>query len=65
MKNNRLLIISGSFPPSSGGPASLLANLIPVLAKEGFKITVLTFGDDEKNKLPCRVERISRKKNKW
>lgn len=65
MKNNRLLIISGSFPPSSGGPASLLANLIPVLAKEGFKITVLTFGDDEKNKLPCRVERISRKKNKF
>jgi len=60
---NRLLIISGSFPPDSGGPASLLPNLIPVLMKNGYEITVLTYGDQADN-LPYKVVRISRRANK-
>lgn len=60
---NKLLIISGSFPPDSGGPASLLPNLIPVLMKNGYEVTVLTYGD-QADELPYRVVRISRKNNK-
>jgi glycosyltransferase involved in cell wall biosynthesis len=61
---NKLLIISGSFPPDSGGPASLLPNLIPELMKNGYEITVLTYGEliDD---LPYKVVRISRRANKF
>lgn len=60
---NKLLIISGSFPPDSGGPASLLPNLIPALMENGYKVTVLTYGDLADN-LPYRVIRISRHQSK-
>ncbi|OIO51181.1 MAG: hypothetical protein AUJ11_02090 [Parcubacteria group bacterium CG1_02_44_65] len=60
---NKLLIISGSFPPDSGGPASLLPNLIPVLMEHGYEVTVLTYGDIVDN-FPYKVVRISRKTNK-
>lgn len=42
----------------------MLVNLIPVLMKEGFAVTVLTFGE-EKDKLPYRVVRISWSMNKF
>jgi glycosyltransferase involved in cell wall biosynthesis len=60
---NKLLIISGSFPPDSGGPASLLPNLIPALMKNGYEVTVLTYGEQVDN-LPYKVVRISRRANK-
>lgn len=60
---NRLLIISGCFPPDSGGPAVLLPNLIPILMEHGYKVTVLTYGDQPDN-FPFKVVRISRKTNK-
>ncbi len=60
---NRLLIISGCFPPESGGPAALLANLIPILMERGYGVTVLTYGD-QTDDLPYKVVRISLKTNK-
>ena len=60
---NKLLIISGSFPPDSGGPASLLPNLIPALMKNGYEVTVLTYGE-QADDLPYRVVRISRRQIK-
>ncbi|MFH0955622.1 MAG: glycosyltransferase family 4 protein [Candidatus Falkowbacteria bacterium] len=57
---NKLLIISGCFPPDSGGPAALLQNLIPILMERGYEVTVLTYGDMVDN-LPYKVVRISRK----
>jgi len=62
--NKKILIISGMFLPIFGGPASLLANLIPVLMKEGYQITVLTYGD-VKDEFPYKVVRISQKGNKF
>ncbi|MFA6307047.1 MAG: glycosyltransferase family 4 protein [Patescibacteria group bacterium] len=63
MDKKKLLIISGCFPPDSGGPASLLPNLIPILMEHGYEVTVLTYGDQIDN-LPYKVVRISRKTNK-
>lgn len=60
---NKLLIISGCFPPDSGGPAALLPNLIPALMKNGYEVTVLTYGDIVDD-LPYKVVRISKKTNK-
>lgn len=60
---NKLLIVSGCFFPESGGPASLLENLIPILMERGYEITVLTYGELVDN-LPYKVVRISRKTNK-
>lgn len=62
--NKNILIISGMFPPALGGPASFLANLIPTLVKEGYQVTVLTYGDI-KDELPYKVIRISQKGNKF
>lgn len=60
---NKILIISGMFPPASGGPASLLANLMPELIKKGFGITGLTYGGNSAD-LPYKVVRIPRKGKK-
>ena len=60
----RVLIISGAFPPEIGGPASLLANLVPSLLEKGYEITVLTYGDVQDD-LPYRVVRISLAQKKF
>lgn len=56
----KLLILTGIFPPDIGGPATQLDYLIRDLRKDGFEISVLTFGD-KNNDYPYKVRKISKK----
>ncbi|MCG2809755.1 MAG: glycosyltransferase family 4 protein [Candidatus Portnoybacteria bacterium] len=62
MKKNRVLILSGVFPPDIGGPATQLDALARELIERGYKIRVLTFGEADGVQYPYLVKRIS---NKW
>jgi glycosyltransferase involved in cell wall biosynthesis len=62
----KLLIISGIFPPKSGGPSSFLAYFIPEIIKRGFEVSVLTYGQTqpEDEKQTYKIIRLSQKGNK-
>jgi len=62
MKRNKILILTGIFPPDIGGPATQLDALIKELIKNGYQVQVLTFGQSDKTKYPYPVKRVS---NYW
>jgi len=63
MKKNRVLILTGIFPPDIGGPATQLDALIRELIKNGYQVRVLTFGSvNLKKEYPYPVKIIS---NHW
>jgi len=45
MTHRRLFIASGIYIPESGGPATYLSELLPILHERGWDIRVLTFAD--------------------
>lgn len=45
MSGRRLFIASGIYIPESGGPATYLSELLPILHRRGWAIRVLTFAD--------------------
>lgn len=56
-----ICVISGTFHPEVGGPATYLYHLCRVLVERGHKIHVITYGDDvEDNRYLYPVTRISR-----
>jgi len=60
--NKSICVISGTFHPEVGGPATYLYHLCRTLVERGDKIHVITYGDDvEDNRYPYPVTRISRK----
>ncbi len=59
MKNKKVLILSGVFPPEIGGPATQLDALSRRLVQRGYQITILTFGKTDKTNYPYTVKRIS------
>jgi len=58
-EKNRILILTGIFPPDIGGPATQLDAFIKELIKNGYQVRVLTFGQKDKNQYPYPVERVS------
>ncbi len=44
----KILITTGIFPPDIGGPATQIEQLAQDLAKNGFEVAVLTYGNPEK-----------------
>jgi len=62
MNKNRILILTGVFPPDIGGPATQLDALSCELIKRDYKIRILTFGKSDKKIYPYSVKRIS---NYW
>lgn len=58
-RNNRILILSGVFPPDIGGPTTFLDPLARELIKNGYSVRVLTFGRS-KAKYPYSVKRVSK-----
>ena len=62
MKDKRILILTGVFPPDIGGPATQLDALSRELIKNGFRVQILTFGPKDKSKYPYSVKRVS---NHW
>lgn len=57
----RVLITTGIFPPDIGGPATFLSYLAKDLQKEGFKVSVLTFGKKGDEKYPFYVKKVKSK----
>jgi len=62
MKDKRILILTGVFPPDIGGPATQLDALIKELIKNGYQVRVLTFGSSDNVVYPYSVKRVS---NHW
>lgn len=62
VKHNKILILTGVFPPDIGGPATQLDALAKELIRHGYKIKVLTFGESDNKLYPYPVKRIS---NRW
>lgn len=61
MKKQRILLAAGIFYPDVGGPAIHVMKIAERLTAEGFKVSVLAYGDDSKAKpLDFRVIRVSR-----
>jgi glycosyltransferase involved in cell wall biosynthesis len=58
-KDNRILILSGVFPPDIGGPTTFLDPLAKELIKNGYAVRVLTFGRSEA-KYPYPVNKVSK-----
>ena len=57
-----ILTVTGTFHPEAGGPATYLYNLLPALLARGHQVTVVTYGDVEKERAyPYPVIRISRR----
>ncbi|MBN1563916.1 MAG: glycosyltransferase family 4 protein [Anaerolineae bacterium] len=59
----RIFVATGIFHPESGGPATYLYRLLPVLQARGHEVCVLTFGDDmlPATDYPYPVTRIPRR----
>lgn len=63
MKDKRILVVAGIYPPDIGGPATHLAQFLPHLVKNGVKVELVTFGDrayeevDEQGISICRISR--------
>lgn len=55
----RILIATGIFPPDIGGPATQIDAFCKELLKDGFKVTVLTFGAKTDFQYSYRVVRVS------
>ncbi len=62
VKHNKILILTGIFPPDIGGPATQLDALAKELIKHGYQVRVLTFGEADNKLYPYAVIRIS---NRW
>jgi len=60
-KKNKILILSGIFPPDIGGPATQLDALAIELIKRGYRVKVLTFGQKDKGQYFYPISRISRR----
>ena len=56
----RILITTGIFPPEVGGPATILERLGSDLVGAGFYVTVLTYGAPEKKARPFKLVSVSR-----
>lgn len=56
----RLLITTGIFPPDIGGPATQIEQLASDLAKNGFSVSVLTYGAPEKKARNFKLFSVSR-----
>lgn len=65
MKNKKILIATGIFPPDIGGPATMLGNLAHSLKECGFEIKILTYIkkrinlETEKQKNNYKIYRIN------
>ena len=57
----RLVIACEIYPPDTGGPASFVKRIIPVLKNKGFDIKTITYSDKSDNE--DDVIRIVRQKN--
>ncbi len=57
MRKPYILFASGVFPPSLGGPATILSHLVPALVAKGYKCKVVTFGDTDETQWPFEVTR--------
>ena len=60
-KKNKILILTGIFPPDIGGPATQLDALARQLTQNGLQIQILTFGRSDKIKYPYNVKKVSNK----
>lgn len=47
LKEKRLLIATGIFPPAIGGPATFVTTIVPHLQRAGWQINVLTYGSNQ------------------
>jgi len=61
MKNNKVLIATGIYPPDIGGPATMLKALADSLIKNNWQVKVITYSD--KNDYGDGLYRIKRDKN--
>lgn len=60
-KTHSIFLAAGIFYPDVGGPAIHVKNIAERLVTEGFKVTVLAYGDDMQNtQFSFAVKRISR-----
>jgi glycosyltransferase involved in cell wall biosynthesis len=58
----RICVVTGTFHPEIGGPATYLYNLLPALVVRGHRVMVVTYGDVEKEcEYPYPVIHISRR----
>lgn len=62
MMKNKILILTGIFPPDIGGPATQLDALAKELIQNGYQVQVLTFGQPDNNQYIYPIKRVS---NKW
>lgn len=58
MRLPSVLFTSGVFPPTSGGPGTILVALIPRLMGKGYRCSVITYGMDDGAHRPYPVIRI-------
>ena len=60
-KTKHILLAAGVFYPDVGGPAIHVRKIAEKLVEEGYKVTVLAYGDDRSHtQFSFRVKRISR-----
>jgi len=59
-KQIKILITTGIFPPEIGGPATMVERLAFDLARDGFLVTVLTYGAPAKKSRNFKLFSISR-----
>lgn len=56
-------VISGTFHPDTGGPATYLYHLLPTLQQHGHEVRLLTYGDPDPEGYGYPVQRISRRQS--
>jgi len=56
----RLFVATGIFHPESGGPATYLHQVLPVLQNKGWDVQLLTYGEGDTASYPYPVQRVGR-----
>jgi glycosyltransferase involved in cell wall biosynthesis len=56
-------VISGTFHPDTGGPATYLYHLLPTLQQHGHEVRLLTYGDPNTEDYGYPVQRITRRQS--
>ncbi|MFC1700724.1 glycosyltransferase family 4 protein [Patescibacteria group bacterium] len=62
IKNNKILILTGIFPPDIGGPIAQIAPLTNELIKNGYEVNILTYGEEDNDSYNFNIKKISNKK---
>lgn len=60
-KHPRLFTASGIFHPESGGPATYLYELLPILQTRGWQVQALTYGAGTTEQYPYPLKRVPRR----